>query len=267
MKTTSTSNLLAALVLGLSTATTFAAFSGSDDFNDNSKDLSKWGTDIITGSTALTETNLRLEYTTSGTSSNETALRPWIANSGSSTSDWTLQIDVNLPTRTLATNQSYLFGLVVRNGDDSSDIFGSALELANFTGTERRFLSFFHVDGVNQGEVKSVTASTSAAVRIRYAATGTTLFAEFDADGAAGGYNFTTFDSRNIASWNMTAASVFAGNAAGASEGNLVITSTDNVAGDNFQAVVPEPSSAILFLSGAALCLRRRSLRTHERSA
>ncbi len=32
-------------------------------------------------------------------------------------------------------------------------------------------------------------------------------------------------------------------------------------------AVVPEPSSALLLLSGAALCFRRRSLRTHERNA
>ena len=30
--------------------------------------------------------------------------------------------------------------------------------------------------------------------------------------------------------------------------------------------VIPEPSAAILLLSGAALCFRRRSLRTHERS-
>ena len=30
---------------------------------------------------------------------------------------------------------------------------------------------------------------------------------------------------------------------------------------------VPEPSAAILLLSGAAICLRRRSLRTHDRNA
>ena len=32
-------------------------------------------------------------------------------------------------------------------------------------------------------------------------------------------------------------------------------------------AIVPEPTSAALLIFGAALCLRRRSLRTHERSA
>ena len=112
----------------------------------------------------------------------------------------------------------------------------------------------------------STTASTSAAVRIRYDAATTTLFAESDSDGATGGYNFTAFASQNISAWNMTASSVFQGNALGAAEGNAVITAANSVAADNFQAV-PEPSSAVLLMSGIALCLRRRSLRTHERNA
>ena len=36
---------------------------------------------------------------------------------------------------------------------------------------------------------------------------------------------------------------------------------------DGFGTVVPEPASGILLLLGAALCSRRRSLRTHERIA
>lgn len=267
MKITNTSKLLTALVLGLSTATTFAAFSGSDDFNDNSQDLSKWGTDAVQGGGALNETSQVLRYTTSGATSNDFAVRPWIANTGSFTSNWILQIDVNIPALTLATGQSFLFGLRVVNGDDPTDRFLTALELDNFSGIpNRHFLSAVHVNGVNQGEIKSDSTSTSAAVRIRYDAATTTLFSEFDADGAVGGYNFTNFDSRNISSWNMTAASVFQGAAWGASEGNVVISSANNVAGDNFLAT-PEPSSVILILSGAALCLRRRSLRAHERIA
>ena len=42
----------------------------------------------------------------------------------------------------------------------------------------------------------------------------------------------------------------------------------DSIAFDNFTVnSVPEPSSVVLLLSSALLCLRRRSLRTHERSA
>ena len=265
MKPNNTSNLLAALVLGLSTATTFAAFNGSDDFNDNSKDLTKWGPDIVSGSAALTETNLRLEYTVAGGTA--TALRPWVANTGSYTSDWSLQLDVNLPTLALTTGQAYHIGLTVRNGDDTTDTFLTALELDNISGTPSRvFLSVLNTNGSNQGEVTSTTTSTSAAVRMRYDAASTTLFSEFDANGAVGGYNFTGFDSRNISTWNMTASSVFQATVFGGSESGVVITSASGVAGDNFQSV-PEPSSALLLLSGAALCLRRRPLRTSERSA
>ncbi len=187
--------------------------------------------------------------------SNEFSIRPWIANSGGFTSNFTLQLDVSVPTLTLSAGQSFLFGLQVRNGDDASDLFGAALELDNFSGTpDRHFVSFYDINGVNQGEVKSTSTSTSAAVRIRYDAATTTLFAEADANGAVGGYNFTAFDSRNISGWNMTTSSVFQGDAFGASEGNVVISSANNVAGDNFQATVPEPSSYVLMLlSGIAI--------------
>ena len=265
MKTSSTSKLLAALVQALSTATTFAAFSGSDNFNDNSKDPSKWGTDIFGGGGTLTETSQVLQYTTTGVPSGASVFRPWIANTGSYTSNWTLQIDVNLPTLTAAPD--YLFGVVVRNGDDVTDSFNTSLEVFNPSGTpNRHFLSAYDIDGVAQPEVNSSTSSTSVSVRIRYDAATTTLFSEFDADGAVGGYSFTNFDSRNISStWNMSASSVFqAGIAAGS--GSRAISASDNVSGDNFVAT-PEPSSILLLLSGAALCLRRRSLRTNERCA
>jgi hypothetical protein len=40
----------------------FAATAG-DDFNDNSRDPTKWGEDYVQGNGVLTETNQRLEYT------------------------------------------------------------------------------------------------------------------------------------------------------------------------------------------------------------
>jgi hypothetical protein len=54
-----------------------ATLIGSDDFNDNSKDTNRWGTDIILGTGGIfTETNQRLEYTTGGSSSSANILRP-----------------------------------------------------------------------------------------------------------------------------------------------------------------------------------------------
>ena len=243
-----TSIFCIALTAILTPTTGYGNFSGSDDFNDNSKDLAKWGTDIAGGLGTLTETSQGLQYTASGSSDPESFLRPWIANHGSFTSDWTLQIDVNVPTLTLTTGQRCEFGLQVSNGDHSTDLFGAGLRLNDASGTPiREFHSGFKVNGADQviGGVNSPTTSTSASVRIRYDAATTTLFAEFDANGAVGGYNFTTFDSRNIAGWNMTAISVFDAGAGGMSKGNVVISSTDNVRGDNFLAgpVGPEPSS------------------------
>src|SRR5688572_17834944 len=98
---------------------------------------------------------------------------------------------------------------MVQNGDDATDTFLTALELDDISGTPSRvFLSILNTNGSNQGEITSTTTSISAAIRTRYDAASTTLFSEFDADGAVGGYNFTSFDSRNISTWSMTASSV-----------------------------------------------------------
>lgn len=267
MKNTNHLLHLAAIALLIPT-TSFSAFNGSDDFNDNSKDTAKWGTDFIQGGGALTETNQRLQFTATGAVSNDIAIRPWIANSGSFTTNWTLQLDVNVPALTLGTSQTCGIGLVVRNGDDPSDLFNVGLNfevLAN-SSSVRYFHSGLQVNGGTPSENSFTTTSTSAAVRIRYDAATTTLFAEADSDGAVGGYNFTAFSNQNISVWSMTASSVFQGNAFGSADGNAVITAANGVAADNFQTV-PEPSSAVLLLSGIAFCLRRRSLRTHKRIA
>jgi hypothetical protein len=70
-----------------------AIFNGSDNFNDNSKDPSLWGTDVTTGNGALNEINGRLEYTSTRTGVND-ANRPWILNFGSYGENWAIQLDV-----------------------------------------------------------------------------------------------------------------------------------------------------------------------------
>jgi hypothetical protein len=256
--------LCIALVAILTHTTSYGInFSGSDDFNDNSKDLAKWGTDVVAGSGTLTETNQVLQYTASGSSGSEGSGRPWIANTGSFTSNWAVQIDVNMPTLALTAGQRYEFGLQVSNGDDSTDTFTLKLRVDATSG--REFHSQLRVNGVAQTAVTSTTVSTSATVRIQYDAATTTLTAQFDANGAVGGYNFTNLDSRNIttAGWNMIASSVFDAAVLGTSQGNLAISSANNVFGDNFLAV-PEPSTTALLLmmlpvSAVLSCVARRA--------
>lgn len=159
---TGTLCIILALLLCALPGTSHANLSGSDNFNDNSKDLTKWGTDFVfdPGTTpgALTETNLRLEYTATGASSKEQSLRPWIANSGSYTSDWSVQIDVNVPNLTLASGQQIRFGLGVVNHANFNDAISLDLRLDSVGG--RVFHSVLTTNGVDQapGPVSTTTA-------------------------------------------------------------------------------------------------------------
>ena len=247
----------------------YANLLGSDNFNDNSKNASLWGTDFAVGGGLLAETNQHLLFTapTSHTGG-DAASRPWIANTGSYTSAWNAQIDVNLPTiaQALALGQSYAVTLSVK--DAAAVGFGTTfsvdLQLGNFAGfLDRGFNSHQDLNGTEKSDVTSATTSTSAAIRISYDPATTTLSAAFDADGAVGGYSFTTFDSQNISAWGMTASSTFQVGAGGYTQGNLALNAADNVFADNFLAV-PEPSSACLLLvSGMGMlgCARRRANR------
>jgi hypothetical protein len=70
----------------------FAA--GDDNFNDNSKDTSKWGNDVVTGGFGiLTEQNQRLEFTVNNPLTDGDTLRPWILERFPVDADWTIQLD------------------------------------------------------------------------------------------------------------------------------------------------------------------------------
>lgn len=76
----------------LAAAPAFAASDG-DDFNDNSKNSSKWGADKIIHHGKLTEANGHLEYTVTGATTEDDAWRPWILTRFPYNADWELQFD------------------------------------------------------------------------------------------------------------------------------------------------------------------------------
>ncbi len=90
--------------------------------------------------------------------------------------------------------------------------------------------------------------------------TGSVVTLSLDEDYAGGAFTPDYTTSRNLTTdlpfLNSTNSRLFFG----VQSGN---TTFDNLSVN----VVPEPSSALLLLSGVALCLRRRSLRTNQRNA
>lgn len=258
MKNKIKNSLLASILVTLAALPASANFSGGDDFNDNSKDVVKWGPDSLSGSAALNETNQRLQFTTASASAFADASRPWVANTGSFTADWGLQVDVNLPALGLTTGQLCEVGMVVSNGADQNDTMEVGLTLSRPAAViTRTFGSLFSVNGVAAPETTVTTTSVSGAIRVRYVAASTTLFAEYDADGAANGYSWTFLDSEQVAPWNMNASSAFQVSLAGFTNGNLIVTGGQNVFMDNFLSV-PEPGSVSLACLGTLGLLARR---------
>ena len=101
--------------------TVAAIFTGSDNFNDNFKDPSLWGSDASQGSGALNETDSRLEYTGSGAGISDSN-RPWIPNYASFISAWELRLDVS-NSHVAAAGEVSSFGIeVFQRGDAEREV-------------------------------------------------------------------------------------------------------------------------------------------------
>jgi hypothetical protein len=239
-----------------------ADLNGNDDFNDNSKDPARWGTDSNQGVGLLTETNGRLEYTTGGTPGDDSARRPWILKFGSHTQNWEVQIDVGVPHLSLGTGQSVLFGLLVFPGTNFNTAITNRLtiDLAQNQngpppgGDEHKFRCNLAVNKVASVLATTLTTSTSAAVRVAFDANTKVLSTFYDEDGAACGYSWTLLGATNLdTAWNLTGSSVFGVAMFGSSVSNTV-ASADSVFGDNFCASSgPTPTLAINLAAGSVV--------------
>jgi hypothetical protein len=240
----------------LSAASLRADFIGSDNFNDNSKDPTKWGADIVLSTGLQTETNGRLEYTQSA-SGFDISQRPWILNSGSYVDSWAVQMDAHLD---LGLNQSVSFFLA-KTGDFNrqADLifqsfpFNAPAPPAFVNAQIIPDISNFN--GRVTGQVG--TASGDLSLRIAFDALTKELTLQWDADGANNGYVWSTIAQGDIASgvadWGMTDTSTFY--LAISQAGSGPVASGQNYA-DNFSATtVPEPSSLPLVTAGAFLML------------
>jgi hypothetical protein len=205
---------------------------GSDDFNDDSKDPARWGSDFLPGVGLLTETNGRLEYTTSGVpTSLDLAARPWRLNFGRYTQDWETRIEVNVPQRALPETR---LGLLVAPGADFNNNF--RVDLVESSAEGRYFACNLDASGDKVSVGHHATPSTSAALRIAFDADTTVLSAFYDEDGASCGYSWTFLGATNVpAAWNMSATDLFTIWVFGYVKSGST-ASADNVFADNFAA-------------------------------
>jgi len=211
-----------------------ANLNGNDDFNDNSKDTSRWGSDIVVGGVGVfTETNQRLELTTSGAvTASDIIARPWVLNSGSYTQNWEMQIDVNVPFLTETNGQQVFFGLATTVGT----AFTNRLLIEFGQSTDRHFRAFFATNNFKLTNVFAQTVTTSAAVRVAFDANTKVLSCYYDEDGPSCGYSWTLLRSEPVGtSWGLNNSSVF--NVSVIGDCSLTpLSSGSNVYGDNFRA-------------------------------
>ena len=225
---------------------------GNDDFNDNDKNLAKWGDDVLFGpGLSLQEANDHLQFSGSG----DTAIvRPWIYNYGSYTSSWEVAADVHVGTLELKTNNCIDMFLAVgpSNRALTNDNFTVSLEIGlDSFGAWRGYGSEMTTNGLDMGFFWAPTSELQGKVSITFDATTKELTSY---------YNGIQL-SKNVVpdSWGMTESSTFRfvlGGSLGSATADepfdgMTYSGTD-VYADNFSfnapgADIPLPSYVVTF--------------------
>jgi|GEM_PF-1058109 len=236
-----------------------ANFSGSDDFSDNNINLNKWS-EAYGGFGEFTEIHQRLELDVDGgdTAGDSNGHLPWKLNYGSYTLDWEIYYDVEVPTFTLFSGEeSSEMAIGVYSYPTMQNAGAIALEQGTdgyqyIAQIERQVPDDYY-------EVKLATSSTSSSLRIRWDASATTLYFDYDSDGGAD--NWTNLASWNIGtgqpySWGMSSTDSFLGILYG--EADLNHEGETNPSGDNFVAsgAYPEAPLAIFRPTSGLWALR-----------
>ena len=217
-----------------------------DDFNDNAKDTTKWGTDEVKGHGQLNETNGHLEYTCGKATKEDSSDRPWILRRFPYNADWSVQIDAT--NNTLPTgNQWSSFGIVVENANNGDDWI--EVELAAASNQSHFFWAEFWHNHVFVEDAYAGAISTSAPIRVSFDhVTKVVTVSYFD---GAFWNDFGTFGvagsggGNGNADWGLTDSDQFIAYIFGYSE-NMVVGDGE-LYGDNFQEIggVPPPPTEL----------------------
>lgn len=253
----------AAFLAVLMPANSRANFAGSDNFDDNSKDLARWGGDSGFGAPpgSLTEINGRIEFSSSSAVGNTYRARPWTLNLGSYVEDWEVRMDTTVLAFVDA-DEFNSVGIGLEIWKTSDPTFYVGVEHEN-TGAGRDYYSYMGFGDENLIE----TASSSAvpgqgAVHVTFSASTKVLQTFYDFNGPTNGYEWTPLAAFGLTgtgptntNWGMTAADTFTAVIFGYSLDHA--SPTGMVYGDNF-VLIPEPTTAVLLLTGGTLLGLRR---------
>ncbi|MGZ6231343.1 MAG: IPT/TIG domain-containing protein [Syntrophales bacterium] len=235
----------------LSTNRAFAT--GADNFDDNSRDVTKWGDDIIVhGKCALNEVNGRLEYTCQSASNWDEVHRPWILTELPYNADWEMQIDITNETQLTMNDQWTGFGIGIISpytyenaiyADFYASTYGGLPAIKGFWAELDTPSDYFGTGtgslGVTVGAIRLVFNSATKVVSVYYDSDPSNgyqwiEYASFGV-GGSGGYDGT-------ANWGLAETDKFLPFVYGYSE--ITNIASGQLYGDNFQetgGVVPPP--------------------------
>jgi hypothetical protein len=214
----------------------FAQFAGSDDFEANFKDTSKWGPDRIRGSGSFTVSEGVLKFASAQANSIDDIEWPWIIGDAPFNANWSVQMDVNVPVIPLQPGSTAVgLGVGVSNSADPSDSFAMSLE--NIWGETQQELNYYNRQRTNgqTTENSKPSTSTAVAVRVSWDASTRRLSSWYDPDGRASGYQWTRLQEFNAGeAWALSGAETFKIFIRGYAE-RTVVSASQNVFGDHFR--------------------------------
>ena len=224
---------------------------GSDDFNDNVMDPSKWSAASDAGA-SLSEVNSRLEYAGGGTGY-VVAYRAWIQNTGSYVNDWSVLLDViNTVDESSLSNQEvdYWIGIVTPS---LPGIFALEFSVGDDGGgsSPYRQIETTYDDGDNEIFHHHVpTALDSVRLQISFDASAKVFTSYYESGG--GMMALTNYD---VSTWGMSDSDEFIAVVGGGATDASVVSG--EVYGDNF-AAIPEPGTlGLLAVAAGGLLLAR----------
>jgi hypothetical protein len=223
-----------------------ASIGGSDDFNDNIRDQTKWGaSDLSEGGGTLSETSQRLEYTTSSPTAIQSSYRPWVLNRATYDTNWEIILDVT-NAAVPGTEDSYatmgfeIFPPATRTRSLYTELVAYSNDGVN---VQHSFDSDL-IEGSNSLGYRSQSlAGTTGSLRITFDATTKVLTFYKDVNGRGDGYQWVQQSSYGIAgsggatantSWAMSGPDMFQVNIYGYSQ--IMTIGAGTIYADNFSA-------------------------------